>query len=715
MPADTSQTERIRRLRGTIQAVWHAECGICPEGTESLYLSRRFGQMVYYRPDATGAAIAESCCSSAVVPPTPCKPSTVVATQINYTNQFVDSVVVTFEGGPPPILLAPGQSTGIVTGITSYTINCLTTPCVPSTVIFLTPTTVPYILNTFSTPVVVSITNSNLSPITVTLNPGQFAGPYTNVTNYTIACSSVIDITCNLQPPLPSLPNAITFTNRDVSDIVISVGITQFLNNIIILSPGQSSNQFVDITRYTAQCVTPVTLDVTCAIQPVPPPLFNAVTFHNTDPTMKMKITVDISGSQANPLPEYLSPGEFSAQYPNVMTYTIVCITDIPLQCNSSGTIPSGIIQFTNTTSTDMLVIISSKVVIIELIISAGDSSLPLSQYSGDSYTVKCITDISLICTSSGTLTAPNAVRFINTTTDAMVITYESGTALTLTLPPGSTSSILQDVTSYSVTCIPVTNIRTSCNSLSLIPPSPNALTFTNTETLLPITLNTGGTFSTQVDPGATTVIITNVSSYSVSCPALLQISSCTGAQPPVPSGDFIVQNTSTSVISITYQTPKGGSITFILNPGEISTVNNGWLSYTVSCSTTRTVFAACGDSGPLPNVTDATNFYNTSSNMMAIELSNGVVTYNTIVVPANSYSPYVSSPNLYTATCPTPTTIVMACGAIGIASGITRFQNTSAYTMNVRNINAINGGISVAANSYSAYFANFGNYIITC
>ena len=66
---DRSQTERIRRLRGQIQAVRRAECAACPElgpqgpTDQSTWLSRRFGQAPYRREAANGAIQTLSCCS----------------------------------------------------------------------------------------------------------------------------------------------------------------------------------------------------------------------------------------------------------------------------------------------------------------------------------------------------------------------------------------------------------------------------------------------------------------------------------------------------------------------------------------------------------------------------------------------------------------------------------------------------------------------------
>lgn len=68
MPADTSQTERIRRLKGQLQAVARAaskttlEEGPQPPVSESMRLSRSFGQMAYTKPNAVGAPITTTCC-----------------------------------------------------------------------------------------------------------------------------------------------------------------------------------------------------------------------------------------------------------------------------------------------------------------------------------------------------------------------------------------------------------------------------------------------------------------------------------------------------------------------------------------------------------------------------------------------------------------------------------------------------------------------------
>lgn len=87
---DRSQTERIRRLRGKIQAVRREECAACPElgpqgpTDQSTWLNRRFGQATYYKQIATGAVVAESCCG----PSGPCCIGTVNFT--DYENYIAE-------------------------------------------------------------------------------------------------------------------------------------------------------------------------------------------------------------------------------------------------------------------------------------------------------------------------------------------------------------------------------------------------------------------------------------------------------------------------------------------------------------------------------------------------------------------------------------------------------------------------------------------------
>jgi hypothetical protein len=77
---DRSQTERIRRLRGQIQAVRRAECAACPElgpqgpTDQSTWLNRRFGQAPYLREAANGAIQTLSCCGTG---PLVCDASTI--------------------------------------------------------------------------------------------------------------------------------------------------------------------------------------------------------------------------------------------------------------------------------------------------------------------------------------------------------------------------------------------------------------------------------------------------------------------------------------------------------------------------------------------------------------------------------------------------------------------------------------------------------------
>jgi len=68
MSVDKSQTERLRRLRGKIQAARRIASPTVPEEgphrstSESTRLSRSFGQMTYIAINAAGATEASSCC-----------------------------------------------------------------------------------------------------------------------------------------------------------------------------------------------------------------------------------------------------------------------------------------------------------------------------------------------------------------------------------------------------------------------------------------------------------------------------------------------------------------------------------------------------------------------------------------------------------------------------------------------------------------------------
>ena len=363
---------------------------------------------------------------------------------------------------------------------------------------------------------------------------------------------------------------------------------------------------------------------------------------------------------------------------------------------------------------------------VFTIIIPTGKKST--TYFNVASYYVRCITYIPLTCDSSGNLSEPNAVIFTNETNNAIDLTYNSN--IKISINPGASSSVLTDVTSYSLQCIPITNISINCSSSGILS-LPNAITFTNAESIKPITVTTSAT-TLIVAPDAITTIVRDISNYTVSCPDLLVISSCNEPQPDIPSGLFIVQNTSPSVILITVfiLNPKGISgketLSFILNPEEISRLYGSWSSYTVSCPPTKTQDVVCDSSGTLVS-TNILNFRNTTKNMMAITVNNndtidfnpvgraGLPTFSnayTFAVPANSLTPYVTGVTSYACACPPPETIVMTCGGTSVTTiptpNLIQFQNTNEYTMYVN-------GISVAANSVSDYFANLSSYNISC
>jgi len=67
---DRSQTERIRRMRAQIQAVRRAECFTCLEEgpigpvDQSTRASRKFGQSIYYKQNASGVVTPTGCCDT---------------------------------------------------------------------------------------------------------------------------------------------------------------------------------------------------------------------------------------------------------------------------------------------------------------------------------------------------------------------------------------------------------------------------------------------------------------------------------------------------------------------------------------------------------------------------------------------------------------------------------------------------------------------------
>jgi hypothetical protein len=68
MPADNSQAERLRRLKGMIQAANIAVCPTCPElgpqgpTDQTTRMSRLLGQSLNIRKTPAGITIKESCC-----------------------------------------------------------------------------------------------------------------------------------------------------------------------------------------------------------------------------------------------------------------------------------------------------------------------------------------------------------------------------------------------------------------------------------------------------------------------------------------------------------------------------------------------------------------------------------------------------------------------------------------------------------------------------
>ena len=97
---DRSQTERIRRMRAQIQAVRRAECFTCleegPQGPvdESTRVSRKFGQSIYYKQNASGQVTPTGCCG----PSSSGDPNTIIFTSCNQFmfNTFQAGQIYTF-------------------------------------------------------------------------------------------------------------------------------------------------------------------------------------------------------------------------------------------------------------------------------------------------------------------------------------------------------------------------------------------------------------------------------------------------------------------------------------------------------------------------------------------------------------------------------------------------------------------------------------------
>jgi len=264
--ADTSQTERIRRLRSTLQAVRYAECKACPElgpqgpTSESIALSRHLGQMTYYRQIATGAVVKESCCPA---PASGCVPSIVQTdpTQlVTITNPWPTLIYVAFTvaaGRPPPPQLLQGFGSTSITNITSYIIVCVddihltcnqsVTLQSPTLVLFTNDSPGQMILYYTTVP------STPVSPII--LEPGEQPRITRNVTSYFTECPTpmTIDVVCDDFGSL-STPNLSSFHNNDTEQITITI-LTSYTTIIVSeVSPGVTLGPFADVIGYSVEC-----------------------------------------------------------------------------------------------------------------------------------------------------------------------------------------------------------------------------------------------------------------------------------------------------------------------------------------------------------------------------------------------------------------------------------------------------------------------------
>jgi hypothetical protein len=211
---DRSQTERIRRIRGQLQAVRRAECASCPEEgphrmtDQSTWLSRRVGQATYYRQIATGGVVADSCCSPAppVVPP------------INITVECCDPMDL-----------------------------CL--------VIFVDPTKT-YTFTASNNMSIRLVGDGVLASCVLALGQGETSLPITGLVSYStircdipISCSVIVQAICNA-PPGTMGPGLNCIVNNTTSNVTVTVGDSLSIG----IAPGQSLASLTAGVSYSFSC-----------------------------------------------------------------------------------------------------------------------------------------------------------------------------------------------------------------------------------------------------------------------------------------------------------------------------------------------------------------------------------------------------------------------------------------------------------------------------
>jgi hypothetical protein len=187
--------------------------------------------------------------------------------------------------------------------------------------------------------------------------------------------------------------------------------------------------------------------------------------------------------------------------------------------------------SYTNTTSSPIQLVVEygvgPKPSKESVVLFPGEASIVFEDVQG--YTITCLTQINLTCSSSGAFSVPANVLFNNTSaTEGIVLQVGTGippivaTGYYAILP--STYLVLLSTNSYSVTgCAIPETIELQCDDSRNDIPTPNIITFSNPGaqqlTVSYFYANTMFPASNIIPPGESLSPLPNVTSYSTTCP----------------------------------------------------------------------------------------------------------------------------------------------------------------------------------------------------